>query len=548
MTPIVHRELLSLLRTRKAVTAQLLLALACALLVLARWPSEGAADLGGTRSLQVLRVFGYGLLTCVLLLSPAVPATSLVSERVRGTLALLLNSPLSAGSIYGGKLLASLGFTGILMLMTLPAAGACHALGGVSSRGGVALLYVLLFVASIQIATIGLLVSSRSLSIDGALRTTYALVLAIVLLPLVPYWLLQGSPSAPIAEWIRCLSPVPAVMEVLGQSGVASRGFGVDSSILRYVLIAGILSAICAAATVSSLRGRPLDKGRPAGVMTQDRSTAGQLFRRLIFLVDPQRRSRGTSLLINPVMIKEFRTRRFGRSHWTLRLIALTAILSLALSYLAAGGAVGWGIESTGGALVILQAALLILFGPSLAAGLISSERESGTWTLLRTTPLTSGAILRGKLASAAWPLFLLLCATLPGYIVLMMIRPELRGQVERVIGCLASIALLCVFVSAAASSIFRTTAAATAASYLAIVGVCLFPLLIWLGREAPFGHSTVEQALSISPLAAALAASETPGFAIYELLPLNWWITGSIVVVLLCFLWIRTRRLYRPE
>jgi ABC-type transport system involved in multi-copper enzyme maturation permease subunit len=548
MTPIVHRELLSLLRTRKAVVAQLVLAMACALLVLARWPSEGSADLGGTRSLQVLRVFGYGLLAGVLLLSPAVPATSLVAERVRGTLALLLNSPLSAGSIYGGKLLAALGFTAILMLMTLPAAGACHALGGVSARGGVALLYLLLLAASVQIATIGLLVSSRAQSIDGALRTTYALVLAVVLIPLAPYWLLQGSAAAPIADWVRCISPVPAVMEVLGQSGVGSRGFGTNSAIVRYFFLAGVMSLACAAATVWSLKGRPLDRGRTAGVMTQDRSTIGQLFRRIVFLIDPQRRSRGMTLLVNPVMVKEFRTRRFGRSHWTLRLIALTAVLSLGLSYVAAGGALGWGIEATGGALVILQSALLVLFGPSLAAGLISAEREGGTWTLLRTTPLSSGVILRGKLLSAAWPLLLLLCATLPGYVVLMTIRPELRGQVERVIGCLAATAVLCVFVSAATSSVFRTTAAATAASYLAIVTICLFPLLIWLGREAPFGHTTVEKALAVSPLAAALSVSETPGFASYRLLPINWWITGSIDVVLLIFLWLRTRQLYRPE
>src|SRR6266700_3171142 len=94
------------------------------------------------------------------------------------------------------------------------------------------------------------------------------------------------------------------------------------------------------------------------------------------------------SLWVNPVMVKEFRSRRFGRSHWTLRLIAVSAILSLGLSYVAASGALGWGIEVVGGALVLLQIALLILFAPSLASGLISSERESGTWQLLRMTPL----------------------------------------------------------------------------------------------------------------------------------------------------------------
>jgi ABC-type transport system involved in multi-copper enzyme maturation permease subunit len=337
-------------------------------------------------------------------------------------------------------------------------------------------------------------------------------------------------------------------MDVLGQSGVGSHGFGSQSHILRYLLLAGLMSLAFAAGTVLFLKRRPLDKGRPAGVMTQDRSTGGRLLRRLVFLIDPQRRSRGMSSFVNPIMVKEFKTRRFGRSHWTIRLIVLTAVLSLGLTYIAAGGAVGWGIETMGGALVILQSALLILFAPSLAAGLISAEQEGGTWTLLRSTPISSGAIIRGKLLSAAWPLLLLLCATLPGYVVLMTIRPELRGQVERVVGCLVATAVFCVLVSAVASSLFRRTSAATVASYLAISAICLFPLLVWLGRDAPFGHSTVETALTISPLAAALSASEMPGFSTYQLLPANWWILGFIDVVLLVVLWARTRQLYKPE
>jgi ABC-type transport system involved in multi-copper enzyme maturation permease subunit len=551
VNPIIRREFLSLLRTKQAVAAQFVLALGCALLVLARWPTEGEADLSGTRSLQVLRVFGYGLLAGVLLLTPAAPATSIVAERVKGTLALLLNSPLTARSIYTGKIGAVLGFTAILLLMTLPAAAACYALGGTSYEGGVGLLYVVLAVAVVQIAALGLLISSRSQSIDGALRTTYALVLATAFLPLVPYWLLQGTagPATAASEWLRCLSPVPAVMEVLGQGGVGSHGFGESGgTATRYLLLTLIVSAVYAAATIARLAGVPLDRGRPAGVMTQDRSTGARVARRLFFLFDPQRRSRGVSVLVNPVMVKEFRSRRFGRSHWTLRLIALTAILSLALSYLATAGSLGWGVEAIGGALVILQAVLLVVFAPSLAAGLICAEREGGGWTLLRTTPLSPGAILRGKLLSVAWPLALLLCATLPGYIVLMTVQPELTGQIGRVVGCLVATAVFAVMVAAAASSVFRTTATATAAAYLAVVAICVLPLLVWLGRDAPFGFRTVEIALTISPIAAALRAAETPGFTTYQLLPASWWVVGSTSAFLLLFLWIRTRQLYRPE
>src|SRR5207253_1519373 len=220
------------------------------------------------------------------------------------------------------------------------------------------------------------------------------------------------------------------------------------------------------------------------GVMTQDRPAGTRVLRRLLFLLDPQRRSGSMSLWVNPVMVKEFRTRRFGRSHWIVRLILLSAILSLGLSCVAASGALGWGLEAIGGALVLLQVALLILFAPSLAASLVSGERESGSWQLLRMTPLSAGTILRGKLLSVAWPLLLLLSATLPGYVLLMTVRPELVPQVQRVLVCLALTALFAILLSAATSTLFRSTAAATTAAYLALLGVCLGPFLVARGER----------------------------------------------------------------
>jgi ABC-type transport system involved in multi-copper enzyme maturation permease subunit len=551
MNPIIRRELLGALRTRKAVAMQLGLAVVCALLVLVRWPTGDLADLTGVRSVQVLRVFGYGLLAGVLLLVPAFPATSLVREKIQGTLALLLNSPLSPLSIYLGKLGGILGFTVVLLLMTLPAATACYALGGSGARGGILALYAVLGLAALQLSTLGLLVSSRAQSTDGALRITYALVLTVSVLVLAPHALLRGG-SGPLTEfagWLRGLSPIPAVLETLGQGDVGSAGMSAGGgAISRYVLLASVMSLLCALATIARLNHKLLDRARPPGVMTQDRSSGAQLLRRLVFLVDPQRRSGSTSWWINPVLVKEFRSRRFGRSHWTLRLIALSAILSLGLSYIAAVGALPWGIEMIGGALVLLQVALLILFAPSLASGLVSTEQESGSWQLLHMTPVSPGAILRAKLLSVAWPLLLLLCATLPGYVVMMTVKPTLILQVQRVVVCLALTAVFSVLLSAAASTLLRSTAAATAASYLMLLAICVGPLLIWLGRDAPFGHATVEAALSIDPVAAALHASETPGFSEYELLPLNWWIIGVTCVGLLVLLRVRVWQLCRPS
>ncbi len=553
MNPIIRRELLEALRTRRAVALQIGLALACGMLVLLRWPTGGTTDLSGARAQQMLRVFGYGLLAAVLLLVPAYPATALVREKVKGTLALLLNSPMSPWSIYVGKLGGVLGFTAILLVMTLPAAAACYALGGTGVRGGVAALYGVLAIAAVQLSTLGLLVSSRSQTTDGALRITYALVLAICVLPLGPAAALAGLPGLlpALADWLRYLSPVPAALAVLGQGDVGSRGLSAASgSVGRYILLAALTSGICALATLLRLRRTFLDRARPAGVMTEDLSGGGQVLRRLLFLVDPQRRSGSLSHWINPVMVKEFRCRRFGRSHWMLRWIALSAILSLGLSLLAAMGVPGLklSVEDIGGALVLLQVALLILFAPSLAAGLVSAERESGSWQLLRMTPLSPGRILRGKLLSVAWPLALLLCATLPGYVAMMTVKPTLVHQVQRVVACLLLTAVFAVLLSAAASTLFRSTAATTTASYLALLAVCAGPLLVWLAREAPFGHSTVEAVLKVDPVAAALQASDTPGFSHYNLLPANWWVIGSACVALLLFLALRTWQLCRPD
>lgn len=551
MNPIVRRELLGLLRTRTAGAILVGCAALTAALVGVHWPAGGVADLGGAAALAVLRGLGYALLAGVLLVLPAFPAAAVVRERVRGTLALLLNSPLPPASIYLGKLGGVLGFTAVLLLVTLPGAAAGYALGGSTVGGGVGLLYAVLLVAAVQVTTIELFVSVRAQRVDGALRTTYIAVLAVSALPLVAYWLIprDSPPAAALATWLGCLSPVPALMEAVGHGGLSLPGSAHGGgAIARYACVALGTSALLALATVRGLSRTPLDRSRPAGVMTQDRSTGARLLRRLLFLVDPSRRSGGTSLLVNPVLVKELRTRRFGRAHWILRLIAGTAILSLGLSVVAATGALGWGVEVIGGAMVLLQAALLVLFVPSLSAGLISAERESGAWQLLRTTPLSAGTILRGKLLSAVGPVVLLLCATLPGYVVMMTIKPETSGQVGRVMTSLGLMAAFAIAVGAAASSLFRTTAVATAVAYAVLAAVCVVPLLVWLGREGPFGHGAVQAALAIDPVAAALCAAETPGFARFDLLPTNWWVMGGASLALLLVLTLRTRRLYRPD
>jgi hypothetical protein len=339
------------------------------------------------------------------------------------------------------------------------------------------------------------------------------------------------------------------MMSVLGAGDLTGQGLISSGSVLqRFVVDTLAIIGGAALCTISRLNHRIFDRSRAQGQISDDQNLAVRIMRRLIFVVDPQRRSRGIGFFFNPVMIKEFRCRRFGRLHWLLRLIAACAIMSLALTYATTMGTIDWEVKTIGGIMVLMQVALLVLITPSLTAGLISGEVESGGWPLLTMTPLSVYRILWGKLLSVILTLALVLCATLPGYIVMVYIEPGMRSQVERVVVCLAATAVFTMLLSAAVGSLFRRTAPATAAAYGAVLAVCAGPLLIWMAQDAPFGHGTVESALIINPVAAALSVIRTAGFQEYDLIPANWWFLGVASALALVVLVAKTRRLSRPQ
>jgi ABC-type transport system involved in multi-copper enzyme maturation permease subunit len=548
---ILRRELMTRLRLRRMMVFLITLATLFGLLVILRWPTDGRVALTGVRSREIFRLFGYGLLATLLLLLPVFPATSIVNEKQRGTLALLFNTQLGAWRIFVGKFLAVLALAGMILAMSLPAAGACYSMGGLSLYRDVLQVYQLLFLVAMQYAAIGLLVSSYAQSIDAAVRLTYAVVLGTSVLPLIPRYFFQGTGGdlANFSELLRCVSPVAALMSITGVDDPGSQGLMTHVDVPgRFTVFSLLCSVVASLWTVSRLNHRIFDVSRAAGTISDDLSRSKRMIRRLFFLVDPQKRSKGIPSYANPVMIKEFRCRRFGRFHWLLRLVAICAVLSLGLTFATTTGTFDWGVETIGGIMVVTQVALIVLLAPSLSAALISVEHENGGWLLLLTTPMSTGSIICGKLLSALLPLLLVLCATMPGYLVMAYIAPGMEEQVKRVVICLVVTAVFAMLLSAAVGSFFRHAAAATATAYAVLLGVCVLPMLVWMGRDAPFGHDTVHAALSLSSIAAAFSVIRMPGFEAYDLIPLNWWILGGISVASLSILLVRTYKLSRPQ
>lgn len=550
--PVIQRELIGMLSHPKALAIQVVPAAVFGILVLIRWPTDSRVDLSGSQSLQVFGLFGYGMLATMILLVPAFPATSIVREKTSGTLALLLNSPMSAWSIYSGKLLGVLAFVLLPLVVSLPAAAACYAVGGLSLSGDLVGLYLILTVLALQCTAVGLLVSSLARSSDAALRITYGIVLLITVMSLGPHQFLQSTSWGWISDaalWLRYLSPIPPVMEIVGHSDIGGHGLVVETvGTWRYAAIALATTVIGMLVTVSCLRPLTFDRSRPAGVITDDRSGLQRVVRRFFFIIDPQRRSGQIGRFTNPVLVKEFRCRRFGRSQWLFRLVAVSAVASLGLTYASTTGTMDWGVDAIGGMLVVLEVAMIGLITPSLGSSLISSETETGGWALLRATPLSTGQILRGKLLSALWPLILILFATLPGYAVMIFIEPGLTQQISYVLFSLFLTALFALMLSVAVSSLFQRTAPATVTSYSLLLACLGGTLLVWLGRDTTFSHRTVETLLLFNPVAAALSVMGTPGFSQYHLVPTNWWLIGVASIACMCVLYFQTWRLTRPR
>jgi ABC-type transport system involved in multi-copper enzyme maturation permease subunit len=545
--PILRRELTSRLRSPKALIAIAIVAIVSCALVLMRWPREATIDLVTQGSIQVFRPVAYAIAIAIMMLTPAFPATAIVSERKKGTLVLMLNSPTPPWMVYVGKLLANVLLGVLLFSVSLPAIFACYAMGGISIAGQIAPLLLVFLAMAFQYSALGLWVSSRSQSIDASLRWTYAILLALVVLSIGPSVLVGklSGVKAWIAQVLTTLSPIPALQQLTGAQGQA-QAIGIGTGWVEFIITCAVSTIGLALATLYKLHPTMMDRSRDAGKVIG--ANQSSWLRRLAYLVDPKRRKAGIPFWLNPVMVKEFRTRKFGRLHWLLRLIAAGAIVSILLTVVAATGTVNWGVDRIASSMVLMQIGFLLLLGPSLGANLIASEVESGGWQLMRASPISAWRILSGKLASTFLTLLLLLLATLPGYVMMSYIQPALGGQVSNVIISLLIATGMVTILSACVSAYSKTSAVATTASYALLLLLFAGTLLIWLGRGNPFGPVFVERALLLNPAATALAEMKAPGFETFQLIPKGWYVGLSTCAVGLLILVMRIARLTRPD
>lgn len=205
---------------------------------------------------------------------------------------------------------------------------------------------------------------------------------------------------------------------------------------------------------------------------------------------------------IGAVGVKELRGRMRGRrafailSGYLILLAAFAWMVELMMertystsfggSAAFATAAIGQGIFA---AVLMLETLVVVFLATMATAGAISLEREKQTLEMLAATPITSFAIVLGKLLSALIYVWLLIAASIPLTAIVFVfggVAPDdlVRGYIVLIVTALGfgAFGLFC-------SSLVKRTQAATAISLFGVLAISmgtLFVIIFWQSLATP--------------------------------------------------------------
>ncbi len=185
------------------------------------------------------------------------------------------------------------------------------------------------------------------------------------------------------------------------------------------------------------------------------------------------------TLTKNPVSTKELRSRMRGRKAFvilTIHLMVLSGMVTLIYYGFARASSTGFGPrpqdagKAIFGAVVLIQAIMVLFFSPAATAGAITGEKERQTYEILRTTLLSANDFVNGKLLSGLSYVFLLVIASIPLQSIAFLL-----GGVELTEIIIAQVLIIVSAVAYAllgllASGDLRSTLAASVASYGTVI------------------------------------------------------------------------------
>ncbi len=489
--PLIRRELVGLLRTRRAFWLLFLCVALSGGFTLLSWPSEGEGEFGMWvyRPFQVLIL---AELTVLLLIIPAFTAGAIAGEREHGTYETLLTTLVRPSSVIFSKLVSSIGYLIFILFASAPCI-CLLVLGNILSLGLVLLVHVVMAAAVVMSGTVCLLHSQRSrttgqAAVKGFIWTVVlnggASAMALPLMRVVGLQAFDQDRFDGFFEYLmENLFPHHAIDQL--SSRWLSGANRLQLSFPPWAVYLAYSSLITLLHLVLLLRGaRHVDpvgleaRGRFSGLLVRLRKALKSrpaFLTRWIF----KKAGKGWPLVSNPVFLKEIRAEFIGQTSYRRGIFVLLTVIFCPLMYTLykPGSSFLW-TEGLIAAAAGSASILIALVVPAVTAASLCREVEQGNLDFYRGTLLPLRTLLHGKLlagiysglgiAGAACVGILFTLATYPAGILIAL---SLTG-VAAVVLILAFSAALGAF----AAVIWRKTLHALVFSYASLLVLFFLP------------------------------------------------------------------------
>ena len=486
--PIFDRELLTLLRSKKAFALLAVYAGLSVAIVLASWPRDQMSVLlQGAISRELLGLFALGQTLLLGLLVPATLGGAITREKEGETLDLLLATPLSVDRILVGKLLSGLAYFLILMVTSVPAVLLCFLIGGLS-WSDVAGLYVFLMLQAVLYGVISLTCSTFFHRTHTAVINSYLIAGAAG----VFLWAIYGD-------------------------GLQFFSAEKLTSMMTFVLLAAVPMYLLSRYRLK----QPFSPVRKAMEEEDQSQQIGLIISRDQFpdnLIAPPRRQRPLEDGVNPVWDKELQAEIYGSGSLFVRLVIQFGVLASlgaflwVLSYAFKGDQLPPHPEYPYFCFMI---AYVMIVGPSLATTTFSQEREFHTMESLVLTLIPRRDIVLGKFLAILRVVGALSLINLFLFFVVIFLSSHNFIQVPAIMLAAGGAALFSVALGMTLSLYSRTTITSTISTYFVVFALFVGPVLAqtFLTRffpNVPLGY--IETLQYISPFLACVKTGGTAG------------------------------------
>lgn len=515
--PLLKRELISILRTRRAFWLLVLVVASSSLLPLLNWPSGGQVSFDVYRLRETFLIFTVTLLLVSALIVPASTAGAFAGERERNTYELLYTTLLPPLAIVVAKLLASTGYILLILVATGPAACVLHLQGGISFDMLVRTFLVIL-TAVLSSGLICLTCSIRSRRVlHAVLRGVFWVVgwgggfmLLFLAILFAVHGLLWGQePSYQRWGFVMAFAAPVAVVSVTENFGRARVPLGFEFWNL-YVMYATSVGLGHLVYLLWRVRHPDISAGGPPWLMRW-RARFGRrrprppglrrsLFTRLVLELG----DRGVSGLQNPVFLKEVRSEFFGRLWFRRAAFWLTLVILGLMAFVPARFVQRTVVVGC----TFLGALALVL--PGLLATCMSREIDQGNLDALRGSLMPLRRVLGGKCLAGVFGVAGIVAAGVVVHVLLYavgFVSPGLFRDLDGggMAGRLVPMILVTLVVfpltlfflssfSLLASVLARSTLAALIGAYSGLAVVLVgWPLLVFLvTNESRWGEQLV--------------------------------------------------------